>query len=152
MNSSLPKLVRKSKYRIVFRSDWKYEFESFRKSLRIKRLRILYCILGLLFTFAVAVVIYVYVYSLHNYYLAIFWFLYSIVLALLNFIIIPLKPKTYETSLRGLKIDENLYLWKNFRGYVTSDDRIYLFRSSISVVCLPRDFEEIVKEFVPCQS
>ena len=80
-------IVRKSKYGLIFKSDWKYEFESIKKSLKIRRLKILYGILILVFIFALATVIYIYALSLHE--------------------------------------------------------------KSLSVIGLPRDFEKVVKEFVP---
>ena len=110
-------IVRKSKYGLIFKSDWKYEFESIKKSLKIRRLKILYGILILVFIFALATVIYIYALSLHEKSLTVFWILYFVALFLLYFIL-QLKPKTYETSLRGLKIDGS-WIHNNRRSYLS---------------------------------
>ncbi len=144
-----PKLVRKSKYVMLFESDWKFELESLVKSLKyFRKLKIVYYALVPGWFLALGFAVYVYLFCLHDRILAVFWVLYLIFFPLAN-LAASLKPKTYETSMRGLTIDGHLYRWKNFRGYMVKDDRVYLIRSGIAVMGLPKEFEEVIRDFVP---
>lgn len=138
----------KHRYRVIFRSNWKFELEALRRSWKYssKKVKIfVYASFPLLAILAVLLVLHNI--QRHDYILAIFWILYPFVPIL--HLIARLKPKTYETSLRGLIIDGQLHRWKNYKGYFADGEMLYLINWTGGVIVLPQRFEDVIKEFVP---
>jgi len=81
-----------------------------------------------------------------------FGVLYGIYWVIIVPIVPHITPKTYKTHLRGLFINGHLYKWRNFSSYFTDDRFLYLLGKfggwEIVKVVLPREFEQIVGEFV----
>ena len=140
-------IERKSKYGLVFRSDWKYELEAFRRFWRYSsKFKIATCLVFPTFVIMVLLLIQHYL-QRHEYFLALFWAAY-LTLFPSGYMLAMLRPKTYETSLRGLAINCHLYRWKNYKGYFTDDKLLYLVSEFGAITALPKEFEEVVAEFV----
>ncbi len=133
-----------------FRSDLRFQMEALKRVLRYHRrgtiILLSLCILDLLASIYVA----------HGYYskyglISLYWVINPIVVISIP-LIAQLTPKKYKTHLKGIFINGHIYRWKNFYSYFVDDRFLYLTkrigRWEVISLVLPRDFEDVVKEFV----
>ena len=130
---------------MVFKSDLNFQIEAFKRCLKYHRVLRLLLIVELLFFYSSCIFI-----AYQNYLK--FGVLYGIYWVIIVPIVPHITPKTYKTHLRGLFINGHLYKWRNFSSYFTDDRFLYLLgkfgRWEIVKVVLPREFEQVVGEFV----
>ena len=136
---------------MVFKSDLNFQIEAFKRCLKYHRVLRLLLIVELLFFYPSCLFIAYQNYLKFGVLYGIYWVIYPFIITIVP--IVPhITPKTYKTHLRGLFINGHLYKWRNFSSYFTDDRFLYLLgkfgRWEIVKVVLPREFEQIVGEFV----
>jgi len=121
--------------REIFKSDWKTEFENFKLSIKFasKKLKVFLAIV------------------LPAYFIADLWLLlqgnvFSLLYLLwpIVYMVAQCKPKEYKVIFRGILINNQLYTWKNVKGYVKDGEKIRIVMHNNNVVTLPVEAEEIL--------
>jgi len=131
---------------IKFKSTREFEWMTF-KQFELKKFILIYVILGLL-----------YILVLHDFIkkldfpsnlLWILWSIWILVIYPALLIYYRLKPKTYEITSRGIKIDGKIISWKNFREIVEHNNYIILKgRLYIGSYILPKHLREYVAYYI----
>ncbi len=137
-----------------FRADRRFQMEALKRLLRYQTY------LRTLLIVEVSILFPLYFYTAYINFqkyqiIGILWIVYPFIILLVP--LIPhLTPKTYRTHLKGIYINGNLYRWKNFSSYFTDDSFLYLRwkvgRWEVVCLVLPKEFEDVVKEFVRFKS
>jgi len=129
---------------VVFRSDRRFEIERLKRfelSGRNKFVLVMYL--------AGVLAILMYVHDLTSKYgfrsFTIFWAFYALYFTSIYPIILiyqSTKPKTYEITSTGIRINGQLIRWKNFKRIRIEDNYIILERHIGTPVVLPKIFKE----------
>ncbi len=133
-----------------FRSDLGFQMEALKRVLRYHR-RGTIILLSLYIPFMLASVLVARGYYSKYGLISLYWVIYPVIVIAIP-LIPQLTPKTYKTHLKGIFINGHIHRWKNFHSYFVDDSFLYLTKriGRWEVVCLalPKDFEDVVKEFV----
>jgi hypothetical protein len=137
----------------VCRVDWREELEKLKYNMKIsKLLRILVYLLPFLWTFYIAFATYLTVVEGKTYF--VIHLIYGLVYPTL-LVYIQLKPKTYRIRItsRGLIVNGQPISWRNFKGYIRLDDKLYLVnhRGHIAYL-LPSEAEKELKYYLRPQT
>ena len=139
------------RYEMVFKSNLNFQIEAFKRILRYHRVLRLILIVEILLFYPLCLLVAYKYYLKFGLLYGIYWAIYPFIIVIV--LIIPhITPKTYKTHLKGLFVNGHIYKWKNFSSYFTDDRFLYLLsrfgRWEIVRVVLPKEFEEVVREFV----
>ena len=131
---------------IKFESTREFEWMTF-KQFELKKFILIYGILGPLYIFA----LYFFIKKL-DFPSNLFWILWStwiFVIYPASLIYYRLKPKTYEITSRGIKIDGKIISWKNFKEIIEHNNYLILKgRWYIGSYILPKHLKEHVAYYI----
>ena len=137
----------------VYRVGWREELEKFKYNMKISKwLRFLVYLSPFLWIFYMAFAIYVVVVEGKTYF--IIHLIYGLVYPTLM-MYIQLKPKTYRIRItsRGLIVNGQLVSWRNFKGYIRLDDKLYLLDNRGHIAySLPLEAEKELKYYLRPQT
>ncbi len=131
-----------------FKSNWKFEFENLKMFLKKHKLLSVFLLVIFPLFIILDVILVIHFLQVGDIVESTMWVIYPIFLILLN-PVIYMRPKTYEVKFRGLLINGQLHLWKNFKGYEIYDDRLIILTHTGGTLVLPRYFEDSIKNFLP---
>ena len=137
----------------VYRVDWREELEKLKYNIKISKLfRFLVYLSLFLWILYMAFVIYVVVVEGKTYF--VIHLIYGLVYPTLM-MYVKLKPKTYRIRItsRGLIVNGQLVSWRNFKGYIRLNDKLYLVTRLGSIIySLPLEAEKELKYYLKPQT